>query len=265
MSHDLVWLDGEYLSANEARVSVFDRGFSYGDGVFTTLRVGDGEPLLLEKHLARLGRDLAALYIPRPYASELESACYGLIRRLELLEAVLKITITRGAGGRGPLPPEEPSPTVLISASPLPPQRAPLRAVTVPDERGSPARHKTLNYLPSVLALREARERGCDEAIFARDGLLVEASVSNLVALNGDKLVTPAAGALPGIAREALLESGAVGEGDVPADTRGPLYCVNSVRGVEPVAELEGRELIRDSRTQERLTEALRECGALPD
>ena len=135
---DLVWLDGEYLTAEQASVSAFDRGLAYGDGAFTTLRVGGGEPLLLERHLARLGRDLAALYIPPPEAGELESACYGLIQRLQLHDAVLKITVTRGAGGRGPLPPEDPSPTALVSVSSLPPPRSPLRAVTVPDERGAP-------------------------------------------------------------------------------------------------------------------------------
>lgn len=265
MSHDLVWLNGEYLSASEARVSAFDRGFAYGDGAFTTLRVSKGEPLLLGRHLARLRRDLAALYISPPDAGELESACRGLIHYLELLEAVLKITVTRGPGGRGPLPPEEPSPTILVSASPLPPPRAPLRVLTVPDKRGALARHKSLNYLPSVLGLREAHQQGYDEAIFARDGLLREASVSNLVALDGDEFVTPAFGVLPGVAREALLDSGVVGEGGVPADTQGPLYCVNSVRGVEPVSELDGRELARNSRTHEQLVETLRERGALPD
>ena len=262
---DLVWLDGEYLPADEAHVSVFDRGLAYGDGAFTTLRVGGGEPLLLERHLARLGRDLAALYIPPPDAGELEAACYDLIQRLQLHDAALKITVTRGAGGRGPLPPEEPSPTAFVSASALPAPREPLKAVTVPDERGALARHKSLNYLPSVLALREAHRRGCEEAIFARDGLLREATDSNIVGLVGADLVTPASGILPGIAREALLESGAVVEGELPADTPGPLYCVNSVRGVEPVAELDGRNLGRGSRAEKRLVETLRERGALPD
>ena len=262
---NLVWLNGEYLPAEQARVSVFDRGLAYGDGAFTTLRVGKGEPLLLDRHLARLRRDLESLYIPPPDAGELEAACRGLIQRLELREAVLKITVTRGPGGRGPLPPEEPSPTTFVSASQLPPPRAPLRAVTVPDERGALSRHKTLNYLPSVLALREAHQRGAEEAIFARDGLLAEASVSNLLGLDGEELVTPAPGVLPGVAREALLDSGVAGEGNVPADTRGPLYCVNSVRGVEAVSELDGRGLIQDSRVEARLVEALRERGALPD
>lgn len=262
---NLAWLNGEYLPADEASVSAFDRGLSYGDGAFTTLRVCKGEPLLPDRHLARLRRDLEALYIPPPGAGDLEAACSGLIHRLELQDAVLKITVTRGSGGRGPLPPEEPSPTVLVSAAPLPAPRAPLRAVTVPDERGSLARHKTLNYLPSVLALREARQRGREEAIFARGGLLIESSVSNLVGVVGADLVTPAEGALPGVSRGALLESGAVEEGDLPADTLGPLYCVNSVRGVEPVAELDGVELARDSRFEARLVEALREHGAVPD
>lgn len=263
---DLVWLNGEYLPAAEALVPVSDRGLAYGDGAFTTLRVGGGEPLLLDSHLARLGHDLAALYIPPPEADTLEAACRGLVHRLELRDAALKITVTRGPGGRGPAPPDDPSPTAFISASPLPAPRGPLRAATVDGERDALSRHKSLNYLPSVLALREARERGCDEAIFALDGLLLEASISNLVGVEGAGLVTPAGGGvLPGVARGALLESGAAVEGDVAADTPGPLYCVNAVRGIEPVGELDGRMLGRDPETEARLRAALREQGALPD
>lgn len=263
MSFDLVWLDGAYVPASEARVSVFDRGLAYGDGAFTTLRVGGGEPLLLARHLDRLRSDLDALYIPPPGSETLAAACRGLVQRLSLSDAVLKITVTRGTGGRGPAPPEEPEPTAFVAASPLPAPRPPLRAITVPDERGALARHKSLNYLSSVLALREARGR--DEAIFVRGGALAEATVSNLVGLVDGSLMTCAGnGVLPGIARSVLLESGAVEEGELPADTSGPLYCVNAVRGVEPVAELDGRRLARDSVMEARLVAALREGGALP-
>lgn len=265
MSFDLLWLNGAYVPASEARVSVFDRGLAYGDGAFTTLRVGGGEPLLLERHLARLARDLEALYIPPPGLEELAAACHGLVERLGLSEAVLKITVTRGAGGRGPAPPTEPEPTAFVAASPLPAPRSPLRAATVPDERSVLARHKSLNYLASVLALREARDGGCDEALFVRGGALVEAAVSNLVGLVEGSPRTPAGdGLLPGIACGVLLESGAVEEGELPADTPGPLYCVNSVRGVEAVAELDGRALARDPGVEARFTAALRGMGALP-
>lgn len=265
MSFDLVWLDGEYLPASEARVSVFDRGLAYGDGAFTTLRVGGGEPLLLERHLQRLARDLVALYIPPPDAGTLEAACRGLVERLGLTDAVLKVTVTRGSGGRGPAPPEEPEPVAFVIASPLPSPRSPLRTLTVPDERGAISRYKSLAYLANVLALRDARSRGCDEAIFTRNGALVEATVSNLVGSVDGVLRTPVAdGLLPGIARAVLLESGEVEEGEIPEDIPGPLYCVNAVRGVEVVAELNGRTLARDAETGARLTGALRERGALP-
>ena len=265
VSFDLVWLDGGYVPASEARVSVFDRGLAYGDGAFTTLRVGGGAPLLLDRHLARLGRDLEALYIPSPAPGEIEAACRGLAQRLGLTDAVLKITVTRGQGGRGPTLPEEPKPTAFVTASPLPAPRGPLRAVTTSDERGTLSRHKSLNYLASVLALREARERGFDEAIFTHGGALAEATVSNLVGLEDGSLRTPDAdGLLPGIARGVLLESGEVEEGELPAATRGPLYCVNAVRGVEAVAELDGRTLARDAEAETRLVAALRERGALP-
>lgn len=270
MSLGLVWLDGGYVTASEARVSVFDRGLAYGDGAFTTLRVGGGEPLLIRRHLERLGGDLCALGIPPPAADTLEAACRGLIRRLGLSEAVLKITVTRGVGGRGPAPPEsqeEQEPTAFISASPLPPPRPTIRATAVRDERGPlVGRYKSLNYLANVLALREARERGFDEALLTRDETLVEAAISNLISGTGNipKTSPAAVGALPGIARGVLLDSGEIEEGEIPTATPGPLYCVNSVRGVEPVAELDGRSLVLDPDLEGWLDTTLRDRGALP-
>jgi branched-subunit amino acid aminotransferase/4-amino-4-deoxychorismate lyase len=264
MSLDLVWLNGEYIPASQARVPVSDRGLAYGEGAFTTLRVGGGEPLLLDRHLDRLGRDLRALHLPPSDMRELDSACRGLIQRLGLGDAVLKITVTGGTGSRGPAPPERPEPNAFVTASPLPAPRAPLHAVTVPDERGHLSRHKSLDYLANVLALREARTHGYEEAIFTRGGALTEATVSNLICLEDGTAKTPAGDVLPGIARSILLEAGEVGEGEIPLDTRGPLYCVNVVRGVEAVASLDGRELARDADIESRLTRALRAGGALP-
>ncbi len=253
------------MPATEARVPVSDRGFAYGDGAFTTLRVARREPLLLYRHLRRLRRDLAALRISPPSPEELAAACRGLVERLEMGEGVVKITVTRGPGARGPSPGKGGEPTVVVTASGLPEPRPPLRAVSVPDARGSLVRHKTLNYLTSVLALWEAEVSGRDEAVFVRDGELLEASVSNLAGVADGELLTPPAGRglLPGVVREVLLEAGTVAEGPLPVDTGGPLYCINAVRGVEPVAELDGRGLALDRGLEERLRGVLGESGAL--
>ena len=256
---NLVYLNGSYKPLEEALVPVTDRGFAYGDGVFTTIKVSGGVPLFLDKHLARLGRDAAAISLPAPL-DEVELAVRGLVERLGLGDGVLKATLTRGGGGRGPSPKNATGrPTVVASASPLPAPRPPLAAVSVPDERGALAAHKTLNYLPSILALARAEEAGCEEAIFSRDGLLLEGTVSNLVGVVGDRLFTPplSKGVLGGVAREVLLQRGVVAEGPLPLGTEGPLYCVNAVRGVETVASLDGRALRREPEAEEGLGGAL--------
>jgi len=254
----LVYLNGSYMPPEEARLPVADRGFTYGDGVFTTLKVSEGEPLFLEKHLARLVRDAAAIRLTAP-VKEFEVACIGLVSRLGMESGVLKAVLTRGTGGRGLSTKNASVPTVLVNASALPPPRPHLRAVTVPDERGPLAAHKTLNYLPNVLALWRAEETGSDEADFVRDGYLLEATVSNVVGVVDGRLLTPPLGGrvLGGVIREVLLEEQAIFEGDLPEDIAGPLYCVNSVREVEPVAELDNQPLHTDLGVQALLGEVL--------
>ena len=255
----LVYLNGSYVSVGEARVPVTDRGLAYGDGVFTTIRVSGGGPDFLEWHLERLLKDAAALYLQPPPIEELAEACRGLPARLEMAEGVVKVTVTRGAGGRGPSTGNAGEPTVIVTASDLPEPRPPLKAITVPDARGPLATHKTLNYLPNVLALHQAELAGCDEAVFERDGRIVEATVSNLVGVAGGVACTPPLDGtvLDGVARRALLEAGAVREGELLKDLGDPLYCVNNVRGVEEITELNSRPMGRDAELHELLKTAL--------
>lgn len=246
---NLVYLNGSYLPPEEACLPVSDRGFVYGDGVFTTMKVAGRAPLFLQKHLERLTRDAVAIHLAAPIG-EVEAACVGLVSRLGLEDGVLKVVLTRGSGPRGLSTRNVEGPSVVVSASGLPGPRPALRAISVSDDRGPLAAHKTLNYLPNIIALRRAEEAGCEEAVVARDGLLLEATTSNLVGEVEGILLTPPLGGrvLGGVAREVLLEEGAVREGDLPADVSGPLYCLNSVRGIEPVVELDGRSLRTDAK-----------------
>jgi branched-subunit amino acid aminotransferase/4-amino-4-deoxychorismate lyase len=256
---NLVYLNGVYLPKDEAQISVSDRGLNYGDGVFTTIKVCGGDPILLSWHLDRLLRDAAALYIKLPSTEELERACYGLISTLDIKECVLKIIVSRGVGGRGPSTKKVGAPTVIMTTSSFPEPRPSLRAISVPDTRSTLSAHKTLNYLPNVLALRQAEDAGCDEAIFVRDGLLIEATISNVIGLVNGVARTPALDGtvLGGIARRALLEARMIEAGELPVDLQGPLYCVNNVRGVEEVAELDGRTLCRNSDLHKNLQKTL--------
>ncbi len=256
---NLVYLNGAYVPADEARVPVTDRGLAYGDGVFTTMRVSGGGPDFLEWHLERLLKDAAALYLQPPPIEELTDACQRLPVRLEMAEGVLKVTVTRGVGGCGPSMRNAGEPTVIVAASGLPEPRPPLKAITVPDARGPLAAHKTLNYLPNALALHQAEAAGCSEAVFERDERIVEATVSNLVGVAGGVACTPPLDGtvLDGVARRALLEAGTVREGELLNTFGGPLYCVNNVRGVEEVTELDGRPVGRDAELHELLKAAL--------
>jgi branched-chain amino acid aminotransferase len=234
-----------------------DRGLAYGDGVFTTMKVSGGAPLFLGKHLERLTRDASSIHLAAPVA-EVEAACFGLAARLGLVNGVLKVVLTRGSGPRGLSTRNVEGPSVVVSASGLPGPRPALRAISVPDDRGPLAARKTLNYLPNIIALRRAEEAGCEEAVFARGGLLLEATTSNLMAkVEGMLLTPPLGGRVLGVTREVLLEEGAVQEGDLPAEVLEPLYWLNSVRGIEPVVELDGRPLRSDAKIRSLLEEVL--------
>jgi branched-subunit amino acid aminotransferase/4-amino-4-deoxychorismate lyase len=165
------------------------------------------------------------------------------------------VVLSRGSGPRGLSTRNVEGPSVVVSASGIPGPRPALRAISVPDDRGPLAAHKTLNYLPNIIALQRAEEAGCEEAVFAHGGLLLEAATSNLVGEVEGILLTPPLGdrVLGGVAREVLLEEGAVREGNLLADVSGPLYCLNSIRGIEPVVELDGRPLRSDAKLRSRL------------
>jgi branched-chain amino acid aminotransferase len=255
---NLVYLNGSYLRPQEAYLPISDRGLAYGDGVFTTIKVLGGVPLFLGKHLKRLTRDAYAIHLAAP-VEEVEAACFGLVSRLEMEDGVIKVILTRGSGPRGLSTRNVEEPSVVVSASGLPGPRPALRAISVPDDRGPLAAHKTLNYLPNIIALRRAEEAGCGEAVFTRDGLLLEATTSNVVGEMEGSLLSPPLGGrvLGGVAREVLLEEGAIREGDLPADVSGPLYCLNSVRGIEPVVELDGRPLRSDANIRSLLARVL--------
>ncbi|MGQ9371524.1 aminotransferase class IV [Azospirillum sp. ST 5-10] len=246
-----VWLNGRLTAAEAARIDPADRGFTLGDGLFETMRVAAGRVRHRDRHLARLAAGAAALGIPMPYGADaLADALARLVAAHGLAEGVLRLTVSRGPGARGVLPPATPVPTVLITAGPRPPAAGPARAViatvTRRNEHSPLSRLKTLNYLDSVLARREAAERGADEALLLNTaGRLAEASVATLFVVIGGRLLTPpvAEGALPGIRRAVILEGGDAAErplapGDLAAAEEA--FLANSL-GIRPLVAVDGR------------------------
>jgi branched-chain amino acid aminotransferase len=216
-----VSIDGVVIAPERAVVSVFDRGFLFGDGVFESLRVYGGRAFAASEHIARLARSAGVLGFTLPVGGrDLEAELDAAIAASSLEDAYARVILTRGAANPVSLaPPAEPTPTRVILVQPLRvPSRAVyaagLRAVTLPlspgAEGGPASRAKLLSYTASILALERARAQGAEEAIFVTaEGFVCDASTSNVVVVRGDgSLVTPpdGPGVLAGITRGHVVD-----------------------------------------------------------
>lgn len=208
----VVWLDGRLVPAAEARISPFDRGFLLGDAVFETMRVYAGSPFREAEHLARLRRTCGLARLP--YPEDLPRAVRAVLEANALQEASVRITVSRGVGGRGASPRGAGPATLLVTASAVEPRpevwTRGLHVVTASLPHATPlAGAKTTNYMANVLARIEAEEKGADDALFVdAAGHVVEATQANLFLVEGDALATPplSSGCLPGVTRALLLQ-----------------------------------------------------------
>lgn len=269
-----VWLDGRIVDLSEARISVADRGFLLGDGLFETMPVHRHRVFDLDAHLERLASGLNLLKMAD--AVDLSTLRAGIADYLaaEVMEsAVLRLTITRGSGPRGLLPPETAHPAVLLTLSPMPAARKEplslhIATVTRRNEFSPLSRIKALPYLDHVLALQEARAHGADEALLLNTrGSIACASVANVFALREGRLATPpiSGGALPGTMRALVLalakETGLAAaectlyvEDLAAADE---VFITNSISRLTTANELNGKPLGR------RASGAIEELRAL--
>jgi D-alanine transaminase len=213
----MVFLNGRFVRKDEAHVSVDDRGFLFGDGVYEVLRARSGRLFEDEAHFARLATGLDALrLLPAPHdATELRGICRELLERNDLLsgEATIYLQITRGAAPRDHrFPAPGTSPTVYIAARRFSPslsaQTEGVRAITHPDLRWARCDLKTINLVPNVWAKQRAVDAGADEAVFIRDGVLTDGASTNVFAVIAGELCTPPLSTylLPGITRRVVLE-----------------------------------------------------------
>lgn len=208
-----VYVDGRLVAAHRARLDVFDRGLLYGDGLLETLRCYAGEPFALDRHLARLRESAAFLEIPVPRIAWRRVIDAVLRRnRLTQLDAWVRITLTRGAGARGLTPPRRPVPTLVVAAGSIDPaiaaqQRRGVRLMPVALRRDPFfAAHKTLSYLPGIVARNVAARTGADDALFVDRGRVLETPTANLFAFHGEELWTPRSGVLRGVTRGLVIE-----------------------------------------------------------
>jgi D-alanine transaminase len=213
----MVFLNGDYLPDDKARLSVLDRGFVFGDGVYEVWRVVRGRLFEAERHHARLERGLRELAITAPAEATGEGigAIAGrLLRENGLLagEATLYVEITRGAAPRTHyFPPRGTRPTFFAMASAFTPsdsRKTGTSVITQPDVRWLRCDIKTIQLLPNVLARQAAVAAGASEAIFVRDGVITEGTHTTVCAVVDGVLRTHPANnlVLPGVTRDLVLE-----------------------------------------------------------
>ena len=215
-----VYLNGRFLPLDDAKISVLDRGFIYGDGVYEVIPVYHRQPYRLRQHLARLQRSLDGIRLANPHTdAEWESIIRELVARTPFDDQGVYFQVTRGVAKRDHSFPPGVAPTVFMMSNPLPLPTAEqiergVAVVTATDERWLHCDLKTISLLGNVLARQRAADAGAAETVLFRNGFLTEASASNVfIVVDGVILVPPKDNQiLPGITYDAALEL-AVGGG----------------------------------------------------
>ncbi|HEY2548953.1 MAG TPA: aminotransferase class IV [Streptosporangiaceae bacterium] len=245
-------MNGELFGDEAARISVFDHGLVTGDGVFETIKVTDGLPFALSRHLTRLGRSATGLGLAEPDLDQVRDGALAVIANSPRLPlARLRITVTGGIAPLGSERGDSPVTAIVAMAAAKPP--APAVDVTmVPwprNERGALAGLKTTSYGENVRALAYATARGGSEAIFANTaGSLCEGTGSNVFVVSGGRLITPplAAGCLAGVTRALVIEWAGAVEEDLPAGalaTAEEAFLTGTTRDVQPIRSVSGTVL----------------------
>lgn len=214
----LVYINGELIPGEEAKVSVFDHGFLYGDGLFETMRAYQRRIFRLEHHLQRLFLSLEYLKFLIPFNFDsLKEAIYKTIEANRLEDAYIRLTVTRGEGATVPDPATCKAPNLIIITREYVPYSSALyqkgykgKIVGVKPSPHMPTiSMKTLNFLNHIIAKMEAKASGFNEGIMVNtDGFVTEGTVSNIFMIKEGSLFTPAkeVGLLPGVTRQAVLE-----------------------------------------------------------
>ena len=252
-------LDGRLVPSDEERPGPFDRGFLYGDGLFETILVSSGRPVMLAEHIGRMASSADFLNIPAlPDASVITAEIDDALRSAAETDAVLKLILSRKGDGRYDcidhkclfvvqvLPHTPPQREVYESGVGLLTSRA-RRSAESPIYR-----HKTLNYLENILARREAQSAGAHEALIVNtDDFIAECSMSNIFFIDGKKLLTPSleCNVLPGITRTCVLSLAS--SAGIPVSEQplafvdilqaSEVFITNSLAGIVPVSEIDGK------------------------
>ncbi len=251
-----VYLNGQYLPLSDAKISVLDRGFLFGDGVYEVIPVYHGEFFCFDAHFERLENSLNLIRLENPHTRE---------QWRELMTALIDTTkdqyiylqVTRGyAEKRDHAFPEKVTPTVFIMCSDIVPfagKNHGVKAVSLDEIRWSMCNIKAITLLPNILLRQQAVEQNCAEAILLKEGYVTEGAASNVFAVIDDVLVTPPKNnlILAGITRDVILEiakqQGIPHNEDVISldalKTASEIWLVSSTREILPVVELDGEKV----------------------
>jgi D-alanine transaminase len=253
----MVFLNGSFLPLEQAKVSVLDRGFIFGDGVYELIPVYSRAPFRMDGHLARLERSLAAVGIRNPYAREKwREVVLGLVERQPWQDQAVYLQVTRGVAKRDHAFPEGVEPTVFAMSNPLvnPPAELVDKgavAVSAVDNRWLRCDIKSISLIGNVLLRQVSAAVGAAETILFRDGMLTEASASNVfVVKNGLVLSPPKSNLiLPGITYDVVV--GIAAELKIPVEFRDvreaevraadELWVTSSSKEILAIVELDGK------------------------
>jgi 4-amino-4-deoxychorismate lyase len=253
----LIYLNGQFIKIEDARISPFDHGFLYGIGLFETFRVYDGHPFLLDDHLERLNQGLAELSIQQQYTrKEINNILQELLEKNQLTNAYIRLNVSAGLGEVGLQVEPYLQPNLIIFPKPLLPagELIEKKAVLLKVKRNSPEgnqRLKSHHYLNNVLAKREIGNQPDVEGIFLNEqGYLAEGIVSNLFWIKENVLYTPTiqTGILNGITRQFVIQLARknnlqVQEGFYSIEQAlkaDEMFVTNSIQEIVPITCFEG-------------------------
>jgi D-alanine transaminase len=256
---EIVYLNGEFMPLESARIPVLDRGFIFGDGVYEVIPVYSRHPFRLPEHLKRLQRSLDSIRLENPLSdTEWTRVTQEIIARNQVEDQSVYLQVTRGVAKRDHAFPKAVKPTVFMMASPLAtPSREQVEqgvaVISAVDFRWHKCDVKSVALLGNCLLRQMAQEAGCVEAVLFRDGYLTEASASNVFIVKKSAVLTPPKShlILPGITYDVVLELAAAN--DMPYDVRevseqevraaDEIWITSSTKEVLAVATLDGERV----------------------
>ncbi|WP_340122897.1 D-amino acid aminotransferase [Methylobacter svalbardensis] len=256
MDNKTVYLNGQYLPLDEAKISVMDRGFLFGDGIYEVIPAYSGLLFHFSEHMERLENSLSSIRLVNPHDREqwLEILTPLLDKNLD---QYIYLQITRGvASKRDHAFPENVTPTVFAMCSNIVPFEnldSGVKAISVDDSRWELCNVKATTLLANILLRQQAVEKGCAEAILVKDGYVTEGTASNIFAVIDGILITPPQGCeiLPGITRDVILEIArqnniSYSEDIISLDalkTASEIWLTSSTREIVPVVQLDNETI----------------------